>query len=174
MVKSVANRCILPATPFIEFSRGRSQSLSVRFSVQITKAWQIERRVAFNAITLTRLSLWDSQPSSSLCTVEQSHFSKVFLPPKILESLKQLNIFSGGLERDSAADGGGEEDAYLGGLSDPHEVAAHQVRGEVAQEDPQEDQEQGGLGKCGSVVFPLHGDFTVTCNTAGWLVFQSF
>ena len=52
-------------------------------------------------------------------------------------------MFLGRFERDSFADGGGEEDAYLGGLPDPHEVTADQVGREVAQKDSQEDQEQG-------------------------------
>lgn len=50
--------------------------------------------------------------------------------------IRESILFSGRLERDPAAHGGGEEDAYLGGVPDPHEVAADQVGGEVAQKDP--------------------------------------
>ena len=130
MVKSVPNRCNLQPLSFI-----LSSLLGANY-----KSMSNERRlrVASNAITPAQLSL--EFPTTVFVHGPSNDFFQVMFQDS---DIKGSILFPGRLERDSVADGGGEEDAYLGRLPDPHEVAADQVRGEVAQKDPQEDQEQG-------------------------------
>lgn len=51
--------------------------------------------------------------------------------------------FAEGVNGEPHADRGGEEDPDRGGVSSAHEAAPDQAGGEVVEESPQENQEQG-------------------------------